>query len=360
MGRVIEGLNNHDRIQAWSYADELLHNAPQTQKFFDPNISLGEIKNRQTQKNEAREAGKSLQAGETSKYFERSNVTTIKHNLTPEFRHYFEFALKTHNVPNVKHALSFKIMKEYVSFREQQVYDREIQPNTFKEYMSRLRIMCSMSTATEGFPNVNVDKLTAQATERVKEYVKAQENTNNPVVTAKHSIYAIQAFNKLDNGEDKKIIENIYNEKCKLSMQMVEKYMFRNENVSTVYLGYEWVREGKGFKRVPTDEYKIALVSKGNQHHTITIDKELFDKMKQFANKKGVFHVSKRTLQDNVKKAAEKLGLKSTVHVQRAISTKKLYAKLRRQGYSEEDAKRIVSRKLFHGRLDITEYYLNS
>ena len=83
MAQVIDGLNNHDRIQAWSYADELLHTAPQTQKFFDPNISLGEIKNRQTQKDEARAEGKSLQASETSKYFERSNVTTIKNNLTP-------------------------------------------------------------------------------------------------------------------------------------------------------------------------------------------------------------------------------------------------------------------------------------
>ena len=355
MAQAIEGLNNHDRIQAWSYADELFHNAPQTQKFFDPNIQLSEIKNRQTQKNEARAEGKSLQASETSKYFERSNVTTITHNLKPELRHYMEFALKTHKVPNVKHALSFKILKEYVAFREQQVYDRKIQPNTFKEYMSRIRIMCSMSTATEGFPNVNVDKITKQATERIKEYVKAQANTENPVVTSKHKIHA---FTK---GEEKAILDNIKNPKVRVALELANKYMLRNENIATVYLGKEWVKDENGkFKRVATDEPKIALVSKGNQHHTLTIDKELFDKLKQFANKKDVFHISPRTLQDNVKKTAEKLGLECTVHNLRATGAKNLYEKLKENGYSDKDSKKIVSQKLYHGRLDITEHYLNS
>ena len=304
--RAIEGLNNHDRIQAWSYADELFHNAPQTEKFFDANIQLSEIKNRQTQKNEARAEGKSLQASETSKYFERSNVTTITHNLKPELRHYFEFALKTHKVPNVKHALSFKILKEYVAFREQQVYDRKIQPNTFSEYMSRIRIMCSMSTATEGFPNVNVDKITKQATERIKEYVEAQKNTDNPVVLEKHKIHAFK------NGEEKIILENIKNPKVKIALELADKYMFRNENCSTVYLHKEWQRDENGnFKRIYTDEYKIALVAKGNQHHTVTLDKETFEKFERYANKKtGVFHISPRTLQYNVKTVAERLGLK--------------------------------------------------
>ena len=65
MGYAIEGLSEHERIQAKSWADYVFHNAPQTEKFFDKDTSIGDIKNRQQQKIEARNNGEALQAKAT-------------------------------------------------------------------------------------------------------------------------------------------------------------------------------------------------------------------------------------------------------------------------------------------------------
>lgn len=317
--------------------------------FFDASKSLTDIKNRHTQKQEWKEQGKSLQASETSKVFVRSNVTTMT-NLKNEFRHVMEFAF-SNKLHNVNQALQPKNLINYIKFREEKVYKGENTIDSFKENMSRMRILCSLSTATEGFPNINVDKAINKANARIEAYVKEHPNE---LVNEKHKIHA---FTK---GEEKMIIVNIKNEKAKLACEIIDKYCFRIENVSTIHLGTEWKYNGKKWLRVSTDEPKIALVSKGTQRHTVTLDKDLFDRLKAFANNKNIFHVAKSTIRYNVKNSAEELGLKCTVHNLRATAARNLFYDLMKNGHTYEQALQEVSWKLFHGRTDITLYYINS
>ena len=62
------------------------------------------------------------------------------------------------------------------------------------------------------------------------------------------------------------------------------------------------------------------------------------------------------------KKAAEKAGVKYiSVHNFRATQAYRLYNSLKETNlYTEEQIKKMVSKNLFHGRLDITDYYLKS
>ena len=283
MGYAIEGLSDHERIQAKSWADYVFHNAPQTEKFFDKETSIGDIKNRQQQKIEARNNGESLQAKETMKYFERSNVTTITHNLRPSFNQYFEFALKT-GASDMEQAISPKMMMKYIKHLEQKVYDRKITPDTFKEYASRMRILCAMSTATKDLPDINIDKMTKKATNRIKDYVKKHEGTETEVVNDKHKIHAYK------NDEMERIIDNVKNEKVKLALEIIKETGFRIENAETLYLNTQWKRiSAKKWEREYTPENKVAIVSKGNQRHTVTLSPELFERLKQYVNKNKVF-----------------------------------------------------------------------
>lgn len=352
MGYLFE-MDAYDRTQVNSWVTTLLHNAPQTEKFFDPNISLGEIKNRATQKKEWRDSGKSLSLSETSKKFERSNVQTMK-LFRNEAEHVFQYAFKYHKASDANQVLSVKNLTRYIEFREKQVYEGKITFNSFSEYMSKMRVLCAISTATENYPNVNVDKNIKKAVDRIEKYAEENKGTDKELATEKHSIHAFT------NGEEKQIIAGIKNQKAKLACEIIDRYCFRIENVSTIHLNTEWKYNGKKWVRVPTDEPKIALVSKGTQRHTVTLDKDLFERLKAFANKKNIFHVAKSTIRDNVKKSAKKLGLKCTVHNLRATAARNLFYVLQKVGYTYEESLQLVSNKLFHGRKDITLYYINS
>lgn len=356
MGHAIEGLSDHERIQAKSWADYVFHNAPQTEKFFDANTSIGDIKNRQEQKIEARNNGESLQAKETMKYFERSNVTTITHNLRPSFNQYFEFALKG-GASDIVSALSTKTMLKYISFLEEKVYSRDITPDTFKEYASRMRILASMVTSTEGLPTLNIDKMTTRATNNIKAYVEKMKDTNNPVINDKHKIHAYK------NDEMEQIIEKVKNEKVKLALSIIKETGFRIENAETLFLNTQWKKVGpKQWEREHTDENKVAIVTKGNQRHTVTLSAELFNKLKEYMNKNNnIFHVDRSTIQKGAKRTAKKYGIKYiSIHNFRATVAYRLYNELLEQGYAEKEAKRLVSKKMCHGRGDITIYYVRS
>lgn len=355
MGYAIEGLSDHERIQAKSWADYVFHNAPQTEKFFDKETSICDIKNRQQQKIEARNNGESLQAKETMKYFERSNVTTITHNLRPSFNQYFEFALKT-GASDMEQAISPKMMMKYIKHLEQKVYDRKITPDTFKEYASRMRILCAMSTATKDLPDINIDKMTKKATNRIKDYVKKHEGTETEVVNDKHKIHAYK------NDEMERIIDNVKNEKVKLALEIIKETGFRIENAETLYLNTQWKRiSAKKWEREYTPENKVAIVSKGNQRHTVTLSPELFERLKQYVNKNKVFHIDRSTIQKHAKRSAKEQGIKYiSIHNFRATVAYRLFNNLLKEGYSENDAKKAVSKKLYHGRGDITIYYVRS
>ena len=356
MGDAIEGLSEHDGIQAKSWADYVFHNAPQTEKFFDKETSLGDIKNRQQQKIEARNNGESLQAKDTMKYFERSNVTTITHNLRPSFNQYFEFALKT-GASDMEQAISPKMMMKYIKHLEQKVYDRKITPDTFKEYASRMRILCAMSTATKDLPDINIDKMTKKATNRIKDYVKKHEGTETEVVNDKHKIHAYK------NDEMERIIDNVKNEKVKLALEIIKETGFRIENAETLYLNTQWKRiSAKKWEREYTPENKVAIVTKGNQRHTVTLSTELFKRLKEYMNKNNnIFHIDRSTIQKGAKRTAEKYNIKYiSIHNFRATVAYRLYNDLIEEGYTDKEAKRLVSKKLCHGRGDITQYYINS
>ena len=355
MGHVIEGLSDYERIQAKSWADYVFHNAPQTEKFFNPNISLSEIKNRQEQKIEARNRGDSLQAKETMKYFERTNVTTITHNLRPSFNQFFEFALKG-GASDIEQAVSGKKMVNYIKFLEQKVYDRKITPDTFKEYVSRMRILASMVTATKGLPELNIDKITKKTTDNVNAYVEKMKNTNNPVINDKHKIHAYT------KDEFERIIDGVKNEKVRLALRVIKSTAFRIENAETLFLNTKWKRiSEKDWVREHTDENKVAIVSKGNQRHTVKLPDKLFEELKKYANKNGVFHVHRSTIEKQAKKSAERQGIKFiSVHNLRATTAYRLYNNLIEEGYTDKEAKKMVSQKLYHGRGDITKYYLDS
>lgn len=355
---VIKGLSDFERMKAKSYADELFHNAPQTAKFFDPNISLSEIKSRHEQKQEARDRGDSLKVSETMKYFERNNVTTITHDLRPSFNQYFEFAYARGN-RGLYSACSHKTMHNYVQFLENRVKERKITPDTFNEYLSRMRILASMVTATEGLPELNIDEMTKRASYRIDNYVKEMKNTDNPVINDKHKVRAYKG------DELERIINRLEkdgNYKIATTVRVIEATAFRIENASSIPLNTQWRRIGyRNFEREFTPDNKIAIVSKGNQKHTVTLSPELFDKLEKYADSDGKFIIDQNEVREAVKKACEKEGIKFiSIHNLRATVAYRLYRDLKATGHSEQDARQIVSNQLYHGRTDITMYYINS
>ena len=355
---AIKGLSDYERIQAKSWADYLFHNAPQTAKFFDPNISLSEIKSRHEQKKEARDRGDSLRASETSKYFERSNATTITHNLRPTFNQYFEFAYINGN-RNINNAISPKVMQKYLQFLEQKVKDRKITPDSFNEYVSRMKILVSMSSATEGLPTFNIDKMTTKIKARVDNYVERMKNTDNPVINDKHKIHAYKG------DELERIINRLEQDgqgKIATSVRLISETGFRIENATSLQLNTQWKRVGnRKYVREKTDDNKIAIVSKGTQRHTVTLSPTVFNLLKIFSDNDDRFILKQADLRKAVKEACKKEGIKYiSIHNLRATVAYRLYHNLIANGYSEQEALQIVSNQLYHGRTDITLYYIRS
>lgn len=358
---VIDGLSDDERNIAKSWATNLLHNAPQTEKFFNPNISLSEIKSRHEQKKEARDRGDSLRASETAKYFERSSVTTINKNLRPFFNQFMEFAYKGGN-RDANSAVSPKVIRNFLHFQEDRVYSREITPDTFKEYASRIRILASMATVTKGFqelPIEKIEKMTQKSQDKVKAYVEEMKNTDNPVINDKHKIRAYTG------DELERIINRLEKDgkgKMAASVRLISETAFRIENATSFQLNTQWKRVGyKKYEREYTMSNKIAIVSKGNQRHTVTLSKELFDLLKQYVDSDGRFILKQDDLRNAVKEACKKEGIEYiSIHALRATVAYRMYRDLKATGYSEQDALQIVSNQLYHGRPDITLYYIRS
>lgn len=352
MAHTIEGLNKHQRIEAKSWSDELLHNASQTQKFFDKNTTLADIPTRHQQKNQALQEGKSIAPHETSKDFERSNVKTIQ-NIRDQLNIFNEFALKN-GATDAYSALSPNMMQKFIKFREQQVYDRRIQPNTFEEYMSKCRIFASLATKTDKFLNFNVDKMTSKAMNRVNAYVEKMKNTDNPVVLSKHKVNAFLG------NEPEQLIANVKDEKVKVATEVALKYGFRIENVETIFLNSKWQYVNGKPKRVYS-ENQFALVSKGNQRHTITFDKDTVDKIQKFTDDKDKFHVNRQKIRRTLKKSADELGIKWTSFhsTTRATYACRRFLEMYYSGnYSVKEIKQYIARAMFHGRIEVTEEYL--
>lgn len=349
---VIEGISEHDRIVAKTYATELLHNAPQTEKFFNPSVDLSDIKSREEQKQEARDQGKSLRASETSKYFERATVSTIQNNIRPTIVQYMEFA-KSRGATNLQSALSPKTVLKFFQFQEERVESREITPDSYKTYIGRIKVMANLANATEGLPNLNIDKMVNRAIEKVDEYVKKMKDTDNPVVNEKHSVKAYVG------DEMTRIIEGIKDEKIKTVVSVIAEHGFRIRNISNIYLDTVW----QGDKRVKVDESlnKIAVRGKGNQKHTITLSEELKNKLKQFVDKNNEIHVRQKKIREEVEESCDRQGIKYiSVHNLRATYAYNLYKDLKANGYSEQEARQFVSNNMFHGRTSITMHYVNS
>ena len=84
-------------------------------------------------------------------------------------------------------------------------------------------------------------------------------------------------------------------------------------------------------------------------------------RLKQYVNKNKVFHVDRSTIQKHAKRSAKEQGIKYiSIHNFRATVAYRLFNNLLAEGYSENDAKKAVSKKLYHGRGDITIYYVRS
>lgn len=355
---VIEGLSEHDRIVAQSFANELFHSAPQTAKFFDLKTDLSEIKSREEQKREARDAGKSLKPSETAKYFERSTVSTIQDNLKPTIINFMEFA-KSRGATNLQSALSAKTILKFFQFQEERVEKREITPDTFKTYVGRIKMMAEMSTATTGLPNLDIDKMCDRAIEKANDYVKKMENTENPVVLQKHAIRAYTG------NELERIIEKIDDDKIKAVVSIIKEHGFRIRNIANVYLNTQWKKvnpnDPRTWVRERVDADTIAVRGKGNQKHTVTLSKELMQKLKKYADKNNEIHIKQNDIRNAVKRACEANNIKYiSVHNLRATYAYNLYKDLKANLYDEQTTRAEVSKKLFHGRTSITMHYVNS
>lgn len=163
-------ISEHHFIQAKSWADYLFHNAPQTAMYFDKNVSLSETIEKRNQLKAVRECGDSLQEKESLNYFKTANIKSILKKLRPSFNQFMVFAYNRGS-RDINSAISPKTMLYYIKLLENLVYEGKITPYYFNEQISYMRILCAMSTATEGLPDINIDKMTTRGTQKVKEYV---------------------------------------------------------------------------------------------------------------------------------------------------------------------------------------------
>lgn len=163
-------LSEYDRIKAKSWADYLFRHAPQTAMYFDKSISYPELLYRQRQLKKISDQGLPLQELVALNYFRKANISSIIRDIRPSFNQYMEFSFKR-GACSLRATVSPTTMLYYVRFLLNQVYEKEITPETFHKHIYHMRIFASMANATEGLPKLNIDKLTIRETQKVNEYV---------------------------------------------------------------------------------------------------------------------------------------------------------------------------------------------
>ena len=349
MSRVFDDMTDAECITAKSWVDKLLHKAPQTREFFDKDTSLGDIKSRHVQKMESLEEGVT-KAADRCKTFVKSNVQDIT-NIRGQFNIFAQFAFKN-GCTNLNAALSPRVFKNYIEFREQQVKDGELKINSFKTICSDMRILSYFATATEGYRDVNIDKLTNRSYERAKAYVES----NQPYEDKKSysRVYTEEEFAKIMDG--------CTNDKFKIAYELSYSQGLRIENVATIFVDTRWVQNEDTHKwsRVECPG-SIALISKGTQRHTLKItNPNVLSGLRRFANDNGMFSCSRRSLESNLKMVCDKMGVEyKTFHGLRYSFANNKMQELMSSGVDYKTARGLVSEMMYHKREAITQHYLN-
>lgn len=348
-------LSRSEYIKAKSWADYLFHHAPQTAMYFDNNTLPSEILNRKRDLDSLScvlDMFDSVQEIESIKYFKQAKMKEITKELRPSFNQYMGFALKIRKNHDIKSALSFKPIFHYMKFLEDMVYEGEITPNTFYEYITHLRILCDMASCTEGLPNTNIDKASQKAIIRIKDYMKKMDNEVN------NDDYSIKSYT---GDELVKIIDGVKDEKVKTVLEVMMETGLRLANMETIYLNTKWTRENGATKIVPNNDNTIALLSMSTYKQTICLPLELFNKLKKFADDKNVFRIDRNIIEKSVKESATEQGMPYfSIHSFIATFAYRLYNQLISQGYGDKEAKEFVAKKLRHKSTELVEYYIKS
>ena len=346
MSRVFDDMTEFECIKAKSWVDELLHKAPQTKDFFDKNTELKDIVSRHDQKLASLEQGVTT-AAERCKSFVKSNVQDIQ-NIRGQFNILAQYGLRN-GCTNMNAVLSPKTIKNYIEFREQQVQRGELKISSFRTICSDMRILAYFATATPQYRNVDVTQLTTRAYERAKEYVE-QNNPYDKGVEGK--AYTAEEY--------RAIMDNFPNEKMAVAVELSYEQGLRLENVATVFIDTRWERqEDRSWQRVHHDG-TIALVSKGTQRHTITINNpQVLDGLRKYADENGLYSCSRRGLENALRDACHNAGVAyKHFHGLRYSFANRSMEELTSAGVDYRTAKLTVSSSMFHKREEITDHYL--
>lgn len=352
MDNTLFKLTKNEYIQAKSWADCLLHNAPQTAMYFDKNFTLSEIIEKQNQLKTVSESGLSLQDIESLRFFKNNNIRNIVKYLRPSFNQYMGFAFKIRKCSDVNNAITPKVMHHYIKLLENMVHEGDITPDTFYEQISYMRILCSMATATDGFRDINIDNMTQKAVARVKEYLAKLENG---IIDKNHSL-------KIYSDEEiAKIIDGVKDEKAKIALEVMNKTGLRTANIETMCLNTKWYREHHITRIVPTNENTVALLSMSTYKHTVTLPPELFAKLKKYADENNIFRINGDFIRKLAKESAKEQGF-DDFYMPSIIATfaNRLYHKLINEGYGDAVAKEMVAKKLHHRDTRLIDYYIAS
>lgn len=343
MSRIFD-ISDREAIQAKSFVDELLHSAPQTSAFFNKDIDIGDIISRHEQKENAKENNIN-DAVERCKTFEKSNAQDIT-NIRNQLNVYAQFALLK-GCNSMNQALSPRIVKQYIDFRENQCKNGEITIGTMKAICSNIRMLGYFATSTPKYKNVDYTKLTTRAYNNAKEYIKEHKTEKK---SSEKGAYTKEEFQR--------IIDNFTNEKFKVAANLSFWQGLRLENVATVYVDTKWQKNDGKWVRVP-NAGTIALISKGTQRHTLKVFPDILDNLRKYKDENCVFRCNKRSLEKHLKTVCDKLGIKKTRwHNLRYSFANRTFRELLKSGVDIESAKRITSESMYHRRSEITKHYL--
>lgn len=154
-------------------------------------------------------------------------------------------------------------------------------------------------------------------------------------------------------GEGKKEYEYAIKIGRTLGLRVHEFYKMRKSQIREAINNGEIKVKGKGgfIRAIPLGSIEISLLKE-------VLKDCKSDNDRIFVQKNEKTHIKIKNLEDFIRNCRNEVGQTYTFHSLRHAYAQNLYKSLLKQGLSDYEARMIVSRRLGHNRLEISEIYL--
>lgn len=285
------------------------------------------------------EAKQKMNAEKVSDFHERSqkmgiysysNMSNIQHAAG----RFYSFCREQKSINSIDQC-SYKFIVPYLDYCKEKGNTAAYIHKVIIPALSKFNIIVNQEREKNGQQAIDYYKKCQKWYTKNKDTCKKSDRVNNKN----------KAFSDVDS-----LIRAIKDDKCRLVAEIQSKFGYRAGDISNINVFFK-------------DNKCILINAKEGQKYKSMIGEKLYNKLRSYCNENGLFRLSYKKYNKEIKAAAIKTGQyekgKST-HSLRYSYVQKKYLALIEAGYSEEKAHAMLTEALFHHRKDADKPYLQS